>query len=341
MVNFEHVAVFWDYENCAPPSGVPGYDIVNSIRQIAHRFGSIKLFKAYLELSELSSPKSLSLRSELQSCGVSLTDCPHNGRKDVADKMMIVDMLTYAIDTPAPATIILISGDRDFVYAVSVLRFRRYRVVLLAPGKTHASLKAQASEVLHWDVDVLGKEPVSARCGLQSTPRAPDEPPSNLHRRNSSVPSVLPAASAPRPTPIMPLRESVPKSAPSVMSPASGHQNSSSEPPSKLGIADRMAPQPAPQTLPQVTGGFAEPQSPLISQSEVSENEGPISDINVHLKTLHDMRSVSGTSSSSYIGRCLQRLRISDFGECTIYGSRAARRSDTNICQCASAADER
>ncbi|KZT11510.1 uncharacterized protein LAESUDRAFT_642683, partial [Laetiporus sulphureus 93-53] len=146
----EHVAVFWDYENCAPPSTVTGYDIVDNIRHIAHTYGSVKLFKAYLELSQLSSSRSLSLRSELQSCGVSLTDCPHNGGKDVADKMMIVDMLTYAIDTPPPATVIIITGDRDFVYAVSVLRLRRYRVVLIAPSLGHNGLKLQASAVLDW-----------------------------------------------------------------------------------------------------------------------------------------------------------------------------------------------
>ncbi|TBU50101.1 NYN domain-containing protein [Dichomitus squalens] len=153
----EHVAIFWDYENCAPPTSTPGYDVVSNIRQVAHEYGSVKLFKAYLELSEQSSSKSIGLRSELQSCGVSLTDCPHNGRKDVADKMMIVDMLTYAIDNPAPATIVLISGDRDFVYAVSVLRLRRYRVVLVAPNCAHASLKSQASAVLNWETDIMGK----------------------------------------------------------------------------------------------------------------------------------------------------------------------------------------
>lgn len=48
------------------------------------------MFKAYLELPEnSSSQRTLQLRSELQASGVSLTDCPHNGRKDVADKMML------------------------------------------------------------------------------------------------------------------------------------------------------------------------------------------------------------------------------------------------------------
>ena len=75
-------------ENCSPPHSA-GYTVIDNIRQIAHNYGTVKLFKAYLELSEQNSSRSLTLRSELQSCGVSLTDCPHNGRKDVADKMMI------------------------------------------------------------------------------------------------------------------------------------------------------------------------------------------------------------------------------------------------------------
>lgn len=77
-----------DAENCTPPNGA-GFAVVDNIQQIAHQYGSVKLFKAYLELSDQNQSKTLALRSELQSCGVSLTDCPHNGRKDVADKMML------------------------------------------------------------------------------------------------------------------------------------------------------------------------------------------------------------------------------------------------------------
>ncbi|EIW60610.1 DUF537-domain-containing protein [Trametes versicolor FP-101664 SS1] len=195
----EHVAIFWDYENCTPPCNVPGYDVVNNIRQVAHQYGSVKLFKAYLELSEQSSSKSIGLRSELQSCGVSLTDCPHNGRKDVADKMMIVDMLTYAIDNPAPATVVLISGDRDFVYAVSVLRLRRYRVVVVAPYTAHASLKSQASAVLDWEADIMRRTSVRPQAPEpyyqapldDAVHRSPRRPPANL-AYGGTMPSVIP-----------------------------------------------------------------------------------------------------------------------------------------------------
>ncbi|KAJ7738473.1 NYN domain-containing protein [Mycena maculata] len=149
------VAVFWDYENCHSSSQVSGYEVVNGIRNVAHRFGSVKHFKAYMEMPDPDTPRSLGLRSELQSSGVSLTDCPHNGRKNVADQMIIVDMMTYAMDHPAPATLVLISGDRDFAYLVSVLRLRRYEIVVISLS-AHISLKSQASVCLDWNIDIMG-----------------------------------------------------------------------------------------------------------------------------------------------------------------------------------------
>ena len=76
-------------ENCAPQANTLCYDTVHKIRDIALKFGTVKFIKAYLRLSDLSSGKGNNLRSDLQACGVSLTDCPYNGRKEVADKMML------------------------------------------------------------------------------------------------------------------------------------------------------------------------------------------------------------------------------------------------------------
>lgn len=76
---------------------------------------------------------------------------------ELEDYFLPVDMLAHAIDTPVPATIILVSGDRDFAYAVSTLRLRRYRVVVISARETpvHPSLKAHASVFLDWHTDVL------------------------------------------------------------------------------------------------------------------------------------------------------------------------------------------
>ncbi|CAA7262481.1 unnamed protein product [Cyclocybe aegerita] len=155
MANGSGVAIFWDYENCPAPSNGSGYIIAKNISALAQQFGTVKSFKAYMEISE-QLPRALVMRSELQSSGVSLIDCPHNGRKDVADKMMLVDMLAHAIDNPPPSTtIILISGDRDFAYALSILSLRRYHVVLLTLANAHPSLTMQAAVCYDWVSEVI------------------------------------------------------------------------------------------------------------------------------------------------------------------------------------------
>jgi hypothetical protein len=59
--------------------------------------------------------------------------------------------MVNAMDNPAPGTVILITGDRDFAYAISILRMRRYRVVVIAPRNHHCSIRNQASVVLDWN----------------------------------------------------------------------------------------------------------------------------------------------------------------------------------------------
>ena len=72
-------------------------------------------------------------------------------------------MLAYAIDNSPPSTIVLISGDRDFAYALSVLRLRRYRVVLITLPSAHASLVSQATLHFDWALDVLRPQSEPAR----------------------------------------------------------------------------------------------------------------------------------------------------------------------------------
>lgn len=108
----------------------------------------------------------------------------------VADKQIIVDLFSFALDHPAPATIILITGDKDLscgcffpvsscdittpqlsdiakltkcytsapTDALSTLRNRRYRIVLVSPENATASLRAEADVVVDWREGVLGVE---------------------------------------------------------------------------------------------------------------------------------------------------------------------------------------
>ncbi|KAG9007916.1 hypothetical protein FRB94_013863 [Tulasnella sp. JGI-2019a] len=154
------VGIFWDYENCSPPANVPGYIVAEQIRKAAHAFGPVTVFKAYLALSAVGITKEIiNLRSELQSSGVSLTDCPRmDHKKGVVDKMLLVDMLAFALDNPAPAVVMLISGDREFVYAISILRHRRYTVVVVIPPEgSYITLTSQANVVLDWKYDIFAQ----------------------------------------------------------------------------------------------------------------------------------------------------------------------------------------
>ncbi|KAF6764857.1 hypothetical protein DFP72DRAFT_324435 [Ephemerocybe angulata] len=94
----------------------------------------------------------------MQSSGVSLTDVP--GRKDVADRMLIVDMLAYAFERPpSTTTLILITAETAFAYCLSVLRMREYRVALLTPEQmSTSSLIAQVPICFDWAPDVVEEE---------------------------------------------------------------------------------------------------------------------------------------------------------------------------------------
>jgi hypothetical protein len=157
---------------------------------VALGYGQVVAFRAYLEIPKNSSRKCVWIRSQLQTSGVSLIDCPHNGGKDVADKMMITDLLAFAIDTPPPATVVLISGDRDFSYPISTMRSRGYTVCLIAPTQSNRGLLALASRVHEWS-DVMRSS------ATKSTSAYSYRDPEHTHRNTET----------PKRSPLMPLRQ--------------------------------------------------------------------------------------------------------------------------------------
>jgi hypothetical protein len=67
---------------------MPGYEIVAKIRAHLEHLGPVLVFKAYCEVVG-TSRKLNELQGELQSSGVTVVHCPHNGHKETADKMII------------------------------------------------------------------------------------------------------------------------------------------------------------------------------------------------------------------------------------------------------------
>ncbi|CAN0927886.1 Meiosis regulator and mRNA stability factor 1 [Linum grandiflorum] len=132
------VAILWDIENCPVPSDVRPEDVGGNIRmalQVHPKInGAVLTFAAYGDFNNF--PRRL--REGCQRTGVKLVDVP-NGRKDAADKAILVDMFMFAIDNPPPSSIMLISGDVDFAPALHTLGQRGYTIILVIPSNVGVS----------------------------------------------------------------------------------------------------------------------------------------------------------------------------------------------------------
>ncbi len=95
----------------------------------------------------------------------------------VTDAAFSVDMLVFAFDSLAPATVVIITGDRGFMYAASTLRMRGHRVVLIMPsGSTSTLLKDGVDVIVSWQ-DVLEQPVTGPVSGLQFLNMITTDPP--------------------------------------------------------------------------------------------------------------------------------------------------------------------
>ena len=85
------VAILWDIENCPVPCDVRPEDVAGNIRMALQVHpvikGAVMMFSAYGDFNAF--PRRL--REGCQRTGVKLIDVP-NGRKDAADKAILVDI---------------------------------------------------------------------------------------------------------------------------------------------------------------------------------------------------------------------------------------------------------
>lgn len=144
------VAILWDIENCPVPSDVRPEDVAGNIRMALRVHpvirGAVTMFSAYGDFNAF--PRRL--REGCQRTGVKLIDVP-NGRKDAADKAILVDMFLFALDNPPPSSIMLISGDVDFAPALHILGQRGYTVILVIPSGVGVSSALCNAGRFVWD----------------------------------------------------------------------------------------------------------------------------------------------------------------------------------------------
>ncbi|XP_023729905.1 uncharacterized protein LOC111877617 [Lactuca sativa] len=154
------IAILWDMENCPVPNDIRPEDVAGNIRMAlrVHPIikGAVNMFSAYGDFNGF--PRRL--REGCQRTGVKLIDVP-NGRKDAADKAILVDMFLFALDNPPPSSIMLISGDVDFSPALHVLGQRGYTMILVIPSRVGVSVSSALSNagsyVWDWHALVRGE----------------------------------------------------------------------------------------------------------------------------------------------------------------------------------------
>ncbi|KAG0520530.1 hypothetical protein BDA96_08G082100 [Sorghum bicolor] len=150
------VAIFWDIENCPVPSDVRPEDVAGNIRMALRMHpvvrGAVTMLSAYGDFNAF--PRRL--REGCQRTGVKLVDVP-NGRKDAADKAILVDMFLFALDNRPPSSIMLISGDVDFAPALHILGQRGYTIVISIPSSVTVSSALSSAGSFVWDWPSLAR----------------------------------------------------------------------------------------------------------------------------------------------------------------------------------------
>ncbi|GMJ09275.1 hypothetical protein like AT3G62200 [Hibiscus trionum] len=152
-------SVWWDIENCQVPKHCDPHAIAQNISSALVKMnycGPVSI-SAYGDTNRIP----YSVQQALSSTGIALNHVPA-GVKDASDKKILVDMLFWAVDNPAPANYLLISGDRDFSNALHQLRMRRYNILLAQPMKASAPLVAAAKSVWLWMSLSAGGPPLSS-----------------------------------------------------------------------------------------------------------------------------------------------------------------------------------
>ncbi|KLO12380.1 hypothetical protein SCHPADRAFT_941288 [Schizopora paradoxa] len=157
----EKVGIFWDLKGCQPSSPPTTCKFANAIRTIAAQYGSVTTFKAYSD-ETLEDPKTKALQVPLCASGVTMVHCPTFFVREDVVLTLTVDMMAFAFDLQAPATIVVITH-RIFTYALSTLRMRGFRIVSIMPENNMPDqISDNVDVVISWE-NVLEKSQLSER----------------------------------------------------------------------------------------------------------------------------------------------------------------------------------
>ncbi|CAL1704072.1 unnamed protein product [Somion occarium] len=161
----QSVGIFWCYDDCPLTSNRANADILNEIQKLGLQYGPVRVFNAYVGESKLSDTQ----RAEFLVNGLTLSEIPPVKESDAGIEKRLIDMLAFALDNPAPSTLLLICGARDLGRALAVLRLRQYCVLVICDKTATQQFYQQASMLCSWERDILK---ATLACDMSGLPPA-------------------------------------------------------------------------------------------------------------------------------------------------------------------------
>ena len=148
------LSIFWDIENIPVPSGSSGTEVASRLRSVLSAHGNLVQFRGYASIGLNQIPEQK--RSELHLSGCHLVDCPHVGRKEVADKMIIVDAMEFAfMNITDGATLVFITNDVDYAYLLAKLKKPQWKTIVISKVNHESMLHVSCGMHLQWETDIL------------------------------------------------------------------------------------------------------------------------------------------------------------------------------------------
>ncbi len=177
MNQHKQVVCFLDVENIRYSLNQRGHELSpEQVAQKALKYGLLSVARAYADFTK--HPEMV--RRGLVSAGFDITDVPvkqlpNGGTKSSADFYMLMDIIDTVLDRPHIETVVLMTGDSDFVQVTARLKTRFGKTVVVAgvPGSTSADLLASASISDPFDVEERDLRPsvIETIAGLR-TPKS-------------------------------------------------------------------------------------------------------------------------------------------------------------------------
>ena len=143
------VSVYWDIENVAIPRGQTAFNAVMNLRQrlIESRGLMENSFTAYCDTNILARQHQIDLTHAnvriRHSAGL---------KTGITDRQIYMDLQVFKEQHQTPATIVLISGDIDFIQYINQLRFGHgHYIIVIHNQQARLELRQTANEAYLWD----------------------------------------------------------------------------------------------------------------------------------------------------------------------------------------------